>query len=110
MPRPLQELYDDALQVVRNQSNHIQNLEARIAELEDEVSDLEDEVETLEKEAENSDLYGDDDDDEFEVLDYDPVALFTFVKEIGFDPYNLPSSLGECLAIRDLLQAARKVR
>lgn len=57
-----------------------------------------------EDEDDDDDWYGDDN-EEFEDLD-----VVIFLRDIGFDPDNLPSSVGERMAIRDLLQAAKAVR
>jgi hypothetical protein len=55
-------------------------------------------------EDDDDDWYGDDS-EEYEDLD-----VVIFLRDIGFDPDRLPSSVGERMAIRDLLQAAKAVR
>lgn len=45
------------------------------------------------------------DDLEFKKLDYDPEELFSFLQDIGLDPYRLPSSVGERLDIKSRLES-----
>lgn len=80
----------------------ISEISMKIGDLEQELIDLEDD---LNGDA-DSGLYSDDD---FEiVVDPDPEYLETldpyiFLREIGFDPWNLPKTLGERNDIRDRL-------
>lgn len=83
----------------------ISELTMKVGDLEQELCDLEDD---LNGEEANSGLYGEDD---FEiVVDPDPEYLETldpyiFLRDIGLDPWNLPSSVGERMDIRKRLES-----
>jgi len=83
---------------------------AKIEELEEQIADLEQEIDDLEQDAEraNDPLY--DSDDVIEIFNPDPEALetldpYVFLRDIGFDPWNLPSSVGERMDIRKRLES-----
>lgn len=83
---------------------------AKIEELEEEIADLELEIDGLEQDAEraNDPLY--DSDDVIEIFNPDPEALETldpyiFLRDIGLDPWKLPSSVGERMDIRKRLES-----
>ncbi len=83
---------------------------AKIEELEEEIADLEQEIDDLEQDAEraNDPLYGDD--DVIEIFNPDPEALetldpYVFLRDIGLDPWNLPSSLGARMDIKKRLES-----
>jgi len=101
MPRSLQERYDDALQTIASQARLILDLRELADQQEATVAELEERAEPPSIIAELG---------PWEQLDYDPEELYYFLEDIGFDPYNLPSSVGERRDIYDLVQAARKVR
>lgn len=88
----MKERYRDALQT-------IEDLKHQISEMDDEISELEDRIEELEKEVEDADLFELDSDD-LEELD-----AYVFLREIGFDPDNLPTSVGERIDIRNKLES-----
>lgn len=80
---------------------------ARIEELEDQIADLELEIDDLQ--PEDDDLYYEEDCPD---LDEDPryMEMREFIRDIGFDPDALPSSLGERMALCNLIAAARVLR
>lgn len=85
---------------------------SKIDDLESQIADLEMQVDDLEHDAEaedDDDLYYEDDCPD---LDEDPryMEMREFLRDIGFDPDSLPSSVGERMAICGLLEAARAMR
>ncbi|HEX3156826.1 MAG TPA: hypothetical protein VHV32_19510 [Candidatus Angelobacter sp.] len=84
---------------------------SKIDELEDTIADLEQQIADLEDDAERANDGPDYGDDESTDLDELPELLWLdmreFLSEIGFDPTNLPSSLGERVAIARIIEAAR---
>lgn len=81
----------------------------KIEELEEQIADLEMEIDDLKQDAEEEELYGDlYAEDEDVLVQDDPEYLetldaFVFLREIGLDPFKLPSSVGERMEIRDRL-------
>lgn len=85
MGRTIQQIYDAAL-------DKIYELQAKVEELETELEQLREGIDEQVIEAEG----------EWEDLD-----VVVFLRDIGFDPDNLPSSVGERMSIRDAITAAR---
>lgn len=103
--------YEAAKMKIENLQEIITSKDARIEELEEEVADLELEVSDLEEDAERAeeaeDLYGEDDCDCDDDEDGPAYEMREFLSDIGFDPTNLPATLGERMAIARLLEAGR---
>jgi hypothetical protein len=87
---------------------------AKIEELEEQIADLEMENDDLQQDKKDDEEYGDLylEDDDCPDLDEDPryMELRDFIRDIGFDPEALPSSLGDRMAICGLIEAARAMR
>lgn len=81
-----------ALMKIENLEEIIADQRFRIRELEKELAD-----------AEDYDLFEVDDDVEDDLR---WIEMRDFLSDIGFDPTNLPSTLGERMAIARLLEAA----
>jgi hypothetical protein len=92
--KPIGGLYAAALRKIDRLRDIIESQNDRIQELEKEL-----------EEAEEYDIYDDVGEEEWEELD-----VVVFLRDIGFDPDRLPSSVGDRRAIRDLLEAAKAVR
>ena len=103
--------YEAANMKIENLTEIIASKNSRIEELEEEVADLEQEVADLEEDeeraAEAEDLYGEDDDCDCDDEDGPAYEMREFLSDIGFDPTNLPSTLGERMAIARLIEAGR---
>ena len=89
----ISQLYARAQDKIQRQAIKIEYLEERIKQLEDEAD----------RDTEADEVFVDED-------FFDPSDMMDFLEDIGIDPYDLPSSVGERMAIRDLLQAAKAVR
>lgn len=102
---------DEAISLIEYQERHIKHLLDKIENLEQEIDDLEQQVGDLEDEAEREKDAPDYGDDEWQELDELPENLWLdmreFLSDIGFDPTNLPSNVGERMAIARILEAAR---
>lgn len=84
---------------------------SKIDDLEDQILDLEMQVDDLEQEKEREDDGPDYGDDEWSEMDEhheeEWLDMRQFIRDIGFDPTNLPASVGERMAIARILEAAR---
>lgn len=90
----------------------IAEITSKVGDLEQELIDLEGDLDSIEA---DEDLYSEDDDQWIYAPNPDPEFLETldpyiFLREIGLDPFNLPDNLGELMAIRDAVKAARMLR
>lgn len=88
MARTPEQKYQTALDKIYQLIDKVQELESELERLKDGVSE-----EVIEA------------NEEWEELD-----VVVFLRDIGFDPDNLPNSLGERMAIRDAIAAARVLR
>lgn len=69
------------------------------------IRDLEEQLELLQKKIEKFTLDHADSSEDFLNEDFiDPSDMMDFLEDIGFDPFNLPPSVGERMEIRDRLQ------
>jgi len=84
---------------------------SKIDQLEEQIADLEMEIDDLKEDKKADEDYGDlySEDDDCIDLDEDPryMELRDFLSDIGFDPHDLPSSVGERMAIARLIEAGR---
>ena len=71
------------------------------------IRDLEEQLELMQKSLEKFTLAHPDSAEYVDEDFIDPTDMMDFLEEIGFDPFDLPSSLGERMAIRDALQRVR---
>lgn len=71
------------------------------------IRDLEEQIDLMKKQIEKFTLDHADSSEDFLNEDYvDPTNMMDFLEEIGFDPFDLPSSVGERMEIRDRVASA----
>ncbi len=113
--RPLQDRYDDCLNAILRQTQRIAELESEVEQLRaappslqqlrNSLADVESRLESMIDSIETHDgrdLYFEDEDEDDEEPDE-----WVFLRDIGFDPYYLPSSVGEREELRRKVQEKR---